>query len=95
MLILIYIYIYREREICQLELSIAKSVTLNCYIICFDKCDLHMYCILFRVSVCFGFGIVYAGCSHDLPAKGHHIEQHTNDYGQQKQNTTTLNTLDL
>ena len=48
-----------------------------------------MYRILFRVSVCFGIGIVYAGCLHDLPAKGHHIEQHTNDYGQQKQNTTT------
>ena len=86
----IYIYTY----MCQLDLSIAKSVTLNCY--CFVRqCDLHMYCILFRVSVYFGVGIVYAGCLHDLPAKGHHIEQHTNDYGQQKPHTTTLNTFDL
>ena len=29
-----------------------------------------MYCIVFRVSVCFGFGIVCAGCLHDLPAGG-------------------------
>ena len=82
--------------ICRFELSIAESVTLIC---CFPELFmfsvLDMYCILFRVSVCFGFGIVYAGCLHDLPAKGHHIEQHTNDNGQQKQNTTTLNTFDL
>ena len=71
--IYIYIYIYR------CEFSIATSVTLNSYYLFLNKCDLHMYCILFRVSVCFGFGIVYAGCLHDLPAKGHQIEQHTSD----------------